>query len=157
MEDEAREACFEREIEPPLRPKQSHSQSQEIRDFKVDEEFQNFCKLHTFRLSCAVSIFIILAYILGRLNFSWTVIIILCTIAIWQWHEKLLTIQGFAYREAEIHQHRKKAFESAETAEWLNFFVNRWQVIFRIYRSLMGFKEFHIFCHAELSFVKFCT
>ena len=111
-------------VEPPP-PPQSRSQ-QRVSDFKVDEEFHKFCKLHTFRLSCAVSVFIILAYILGRLDFSWTVIIMLCTLAIWQWHEKLLLIQGFAYREAEIHQHRKKAFENAETAEWLNFFVNRW-------------------------------
>ena len=102
------------------------SLSREVHDFHVDEDFQKFCRLHTFRLSCAVSVFIILAYILGRLDFSWAVIIILCTLAIWQWNEKLVLIQDFAYREAEIHQHRKKAFENAETAEWFNFFVNRW-------------------------------
>lgn len=105
---------------------QGHARPPAVRDFKADEEFHKFCQLHTFRLSCAVSAFIIIAYILGRFDFSWTVLIILCTIASWQWHEKSLLIQGFAYREAEIHQHRKKAFEDAETAEWLNFFLNRW-------------------------------
>ena len=109
-------------------PPQSRTvgRSKQVNDFHVDEDFHKFCRLHTFRLSCAVSVFIILAYILGRLEFSWTVIIMLCTLAIWQWHEKLVLIQDFAYREAESHQHRKKAFENAETAEWLNFFVNRW-------------------------------
>lgn len=106
-------------------PPRSH-QSKEVRDFHVDEDFQKFCRLHTFRLSCAVSVLIILAYLLGRLEFSWIVIVILCTLAIWQWNEKLVLIQDFAYREAESHQHRKKAFENAETAEWFNFFLNRW-------------------------------
>ena len=103
-----------------------HCHPTETDDFKVDEEFHKFCKLHTFRLACAITVFIIVAFALGKLGFSWSVLVILCSLAIWQWHEKLELIQSFAYREAEIQEHRKKAFDNAETVEWLNFFLNRW-------------------------------
>ena len=112
-------------MEPPSRSQES-GRPKEAREFHVDEDFHKFCRRHTFRLSCAVSIFIVLAYVLGRLGFSWTVLIMLCALSIWQWNEKLVLIQDFAYKEAEVHQHRKKAFDNAETAEWFNFFVNRW-------------------------------
>lgn len=108
------------------RSKSKHSHATGNQDVKIDDEFHKFCKIHTFRLACAVSVFIVIAYILGRFDVSWPVLVILCIFAIWQWHEKLLTIQSFAYREAEINEHRKKAFENAETVEWLNFFLNRW-------------------------------
>jgi len=113
------------DMEPPSRS-QEIRRPKDVREFHVDEDFHKFCRRHTFRLSCAVSVFIVLAYLLGRLDFSWTVLIILCALSIWQWNEKLVLIQDFAYKEAEVHQHRKKAFENAETAEWFNFFLNRW-------------------------------
>eukprot|EP00794_Sanderia_malayensis_P017602 gene17602-19355_t len=89
-------------------------------------DYQKFCKLQTFRLSVAICVFIAIAYVFGRLGVSWVTLLVLCVLAILQWQDKFLDIQKFAYREAEIQEHRKKAFASAETVEWLNFFLNRW-------------------------------
>ncbi len=96
------------------------------KDDLCQQDYKKFCKIHAFRLSAAVSVFIVIAYLLGRLAISWPTLVILCVLAIWQWQLKFLEIENFAFREAEIHEHRKKAFENAETVEWLNFFLNRW-------------------------------
>ena len=97
-----------------------------LAECKTTEDFEKFFSAQSFKLSTAVVVFVVLAFLLGKFDASWVALLVLCFLAVWKWQQKLLTIRDFAFREAEILEHRKKAFESAETVEWLNFFLNRW-------------------------------
>ena len=73
-----------------------------------------------------VSAIITAAYVLGSMEFSfiWVFMLIALTFVVW-WGKVLhLTEEHVKYHEQLVH--RKRALRHMETAEWLNFVVNRW-------------------------------
>ena len=76
-----------------------------------------------------VSAIIAVAYVLGSMEFSfiWVFLLIALTFVVW-WGKVLhLTEEHVKYHEQLVH--RKRALRHMETAEWLNFVVNRWYVL----------------------------
>lgn len=67
-----------------------------------------------------------LSWFFGTFGFSymWCMLIILFVFTVY--YRKNCRILEAKVREAEIKVHRKKALRDEETAEWLNFIINRW-------------------------------
>ena len=78
------------------------------------------------RLSFFVCAVVVLTWFLGAYDFSfvWSVFIIPLIFTVW--YRKNCRIIDDRVREAEIKVHRRKALRDEETAEWLNFVLNRW-------------------------------
>jgi len=69
---------------------------------------------------------IVVAWVLGSWQFSfvWTFVIALITLAIWRSKVMTLTERNIQYRETILH--RRRSLRQSESAEWLNFIINRW-------------------------------
>ncbi|CAH3128724.1 unnamed protein product [Porites lobata] len=78
------------------------------------------------RLSLFVCAVVVLTWFLGAYGFSfvWSGFIIPLIFTVW--YRKNCRIIDDRVREAEIKVHRRKALRDEETAEWLNFVLNRW-------------------------------
>lgn len=78
------------------------------------------------RLIISLFIFTIIAWLFGRYDVSlvW-VFALLAWIFLW-WKNTATRVIDLAAKEAEINKRRQRALSHAETAEWLNFLVNRW-------------------------------
>ena len=78
------------------------------------------------RLSLFVCGVVAITWFLGAFGFSfvWTGFIIPLIFTVW--YRKNCRIIDDRVREAEIQVHRRKALRDEETAEWLNFVLNRW-------------------------------
>lgn len=78
------------------------------------------------RLSLFVCAVVTITWFLGAFGFSfvWTGFIIPLIFTVW--YRKNCRIIDDRVREAEIQVHRRKALRDEETAEWLNFVLNRW-------------------------------
>lgn len=78
------------------------------------------------RLSLFVCAVVVLTWFLGAYGFSlvWAGFIIPLIFTVW--YRKNCRILDARVREAEIKVHRRKALRDEETAEWLNFVLNRW-------------------------------
>jgi len=78
------------------------------------------------RLSLFVCAVVAITWFLGAFGFSfvWTGFIIPLVFTVW--YRKNCRIIDDRVREAEIQVHRRKALRDEETAEWLNFVLNRW-------------------------------
>ena len=78
------------------------------------------------KLSAFVVGVISLSWAIGALGFSFTWCVLIIPIVFTVYYRKNCRILEHKVREAEIKVHRKKALRDEETAEWLNFFINRW-------------------------------
>ena len=78
------------------------------------------------RLIISLLIFTIIAWLFGWYDVSlvW-VFALLAWIFLW-WKNTVTRVIDLAAKEAEIDKRRQRALCSAETAEWLNFLINRW-------------------------------
>ena len=78
------------------------------------------------RLSLLVCAVVVLTWFLGAFGFSivWAGFIIPLIFTVW--YRKNCRIIDDRVLEAEIKVHRRKALRDEETAEWLNFVLNRW-------------------------------
>ena len=94
---------------------------------------------------------IVAAWILGSWQFSfvWTFVIALFTLVIWRSKVLTLTERNLQYRETILH--RRRSLRQSESAEWLNFLLNRWSV-FRFFSACIFCVSFVIYC--SLSAVK---
>ncbi|KAK2158561.1 hypothetical protein LSH36_167g03038 [Paralvinella palmiformis] len=75
-----------------------------------------------------ISFVVILAWIIGYFQFSflWVFLLILLTLLVW-WNKVISLIEAYV-RDKEVEVHRKRALRKSETAEWMNFLVNRWWI-----------------------------
>ncbi len=73
-----------------------------------------------------VSAIIAAAYVLGSMEFSFMWVLLLIALVFMVWWGKVLhlTEEHIKYHEQLVH--RRRALRHMETAEWLNFVVNRW-------------------------------
>ena len=78
------------------------------------------------RLIISLLIFTILAWVLGRIEASivW-IFALLVWIFLW-WNNNATRIIELAVEEAENDTRKQRALKNAETAEWVNFLLNRW-------------------------------
>ena len=78
------------------------------------------------RLSIFVCSTVAITWFLGAYGFSfvWAGFIIPFIFTVW--YRKNCRIIDDRVREAEIKVHRRRALRDEETAEWLNFVLNRW-------------------------------
>lgn len=67
-----------------------------------------------------------LSWLLGWLGFSFLWIFALVFLTFVVWYTKVMTIVELYIKEREISLHRKRALRQNESAEWLNFILNRW-------------------------------
>lgn len=78
------------------------------------------------RLVKALLITTIVAWALGKYD-SGTVWIIALLVWVYLWWKNSTSrIIDLAAKEAEIETRRRQAMSNAETAEWVNFLINRW-------------------------------
>ncbi|XP_078674088.1 uncharacterized protein LOC144912546 isoform X3 [Branchiostoma floridae x Branchiostoma belcheri] len=68
------------------------------------------------------------AWLLGSMGVSVAWLVGLCLLLLLVWRGKVQQIVEEAVREEELRVHRKRALRQSETAEWLNFILNRWWV-----------------------------
>ncbi|KAK2560441.1 Uncharacterized protein P5673_016790 [Acropora cervicornis] len=80
------------------------------------------------RLIISLVLFTVLAWVLGRCEagFLW-IFLLLVWMLLW-WNNNAARIIELAAEEVENDLRRKKAQTNSETAEWLNFLLNRWMV-----------------------------
>jgi Ca2+-dependent lipid-binding protein len=73
-----------------------------------------------------VCLIIIVAWLLGcwQVSFLWIFLLVLLTFVVWWGKVLYLTEEHIKSREIQIH--RKRALRQCETAEWVNFVLNRW-------------------------------
>jgi Ca2+-dependent lipid-binding protein len=92
----------------------------------MEEDMKAFRGKHYFRLVVSTAGFVVLAWIFGRIGFSviWLAPVPLFIFSWWD-PTSSLTFEA-APRVADIQARRERAFKNAETAEWLNFILNRW-------------------------------
>lgn len=110
----------------PLAEKTDEEKEQESVNMQGD--MKTFRAKHYFRLVVATAGFVVTAWLLGRLGCGlFWMVPFLVFIFSW-WNRTSSEILETTVRLAEIESHRMKAFKNAETAEWLNFIVNRWCV-----------------------------
>ena len=110
----------------PLAEKTDEEKEQESVNMQGD--MKTFRAKHYFRLVVATAGFVVTAWLLGRLGCGlFWMVPFLVFIFSW-WNRTSSEILETTVRLAEMESHRMKAFKNAETAEWLNFIVNRWCV-----------------------------
>ena len=85
------------------------------------------------RLTITMCVLVVLSYVVGYFQLTFLVPVLLCLYAIWIWKLKTKEIHDWFYTEHEMREHRRRALEHAETAEWINFLLNRWYVFFCVY------------------------
>lgn len=78
------------------------------------------------KLIISVLIFTIIAWLVGKTDVSIFWIITLLVWVFFWWKNTATQIIDLAAKEAEIDKRREKALSNGETAEWLNFLINRW-------------------------------
>ena len=115
--------------EAGISSKGTNSNPQEDKESKsvnMEEDMKAFRGKYYFRLLVSTTIFIILAWVFGRfgLGLMWLVPFLILVFS-W-WNRTSSEIIETSARLADIQAHRERAFKNAETAEWLNFIVNRW-------------------------------
>ena len=78
------------------------------------------------RLIISLLIFTVIAWVIGKYDVGvvW-IFSLLVWIYLW-WKNNATRIIDLAAKEAEIDKRRQQALTNAETAEWLNFLINRW-------------------------------
>ena len=89
------------------------------------------------RLTVIMCLLVVLSYVVGYFQLTFLVPILLCLYAVWIWKLKTKEIHDWFYNEHEMREHRRRALEHAETAEWVNFLLNRWYVVFSFRRMLI--------------------
>lgn len=78
------------------------------------------------RLIISMLIFTIIAWLLGKTDVSVLWIFFLLAWIFFWWKNTATKVIDLAAKQAEIDKRREKALSNAETAEWLNFVINRW-------------------------------
>lgn len=78
------------------------------------------------RLIISMLIFTIIAWLLGKADVSVLWIFFLLAWIFFWWKNTATKVIDLAAKQAEIDKRREKALSNAETAEWLNFVINRW-------------------------------
>lgn len=78
------------------------------------------------RLSLFVCAVVAITWFLGAYGFSFVWAGFIIPLIFTVWYRKNCRIIDDRVREAEIKVHRRKALRDEETAEWLNFVLNRW-------------------------------
>ena len=73
-----------------------------------------------------VALSIILAWLLGAwgASFAWPFGLVVAVFVVWR--GKVLALTAAFLRDKELEVHRRRALRQSETAEWLNFVINRW-------------------------------
>lgn len=69
---------------------------------------------------------IVVAWLLGIYGYSFFWIFGLLGAAFWVWYRKATMLLEHALREKEVVLMRRRNLRQSETAEWLNFILNRW-------------------------------
>ena len=104
----------------------STTQKETKESLSVNEDMRAFRGKRYFRLVVSTAGFVVLAWIFGRFGCSvvWLIpfLVLVCS---W-WNRTSSEILETTSRLAALQAHRERAFKNAETAEWLNFIVNRW-------------------------------
>ncbi len=100
-------------------------------DFDAEEEELNkSAQVSRENQQLAVYLFVcvitILAWILGTLDFSFVWIFLLIVVTFMIWWGKLMKLVEDHIKWKELVVHRRRALRQSETAEWLNFVLNRW-------------------------------
>ena len=78
------------------------------------------------RLILSMLIFTVIAWLLGKTDVSILWIFFLLAWIFFWWKNTATKVIDLAAKQAEIDKRREKALSNAETAEWLNFIINRW-------------------------------
>ena len=73
-----------------------------------------------------VSVVIVSSWLLGSFGFSFIWIFPLLFATFWLWYKKVTNILETALREKETLLLRRRNLRQSESAEWLNFLLNRW-------------------------------
>ena len=71
---------------------------------------------------------LVISWVLGtyQLSFFWVFVVVFVTFVVWK--SKVLSLTEHFLRLSEVIVHRRRALSQHETAEWLNYLINRWYV-----------------------------
>ena len=100
--------------------------AKEPKTVNMEEDMKAFRGKHYFRLVVSTAGFVVFAWIFGRFGFGIMWLVPFLVILFSWWNRTSSEVLETATRLADIQAHRERAFKNTETAEWLNFIVNRW-------------------------------
>ena len=95
----------------------SDAEEQRRRQYRADQHQ---------RLLLFMLIFTAIAWLIGKTDVSILWIFFLLAWIFFWWKNTATKVIDLAAKQAEIDKRREKALSNAETAEWLNFMINRW-------------------------------
>lgn len=109
-----------------LPPTPNSKDTKEFQSVNMEKSMKAFRGKHYFRLVVSTAGFVVLAWLFGSLGFSVVWLTIPLALIFSWWNRTSSEVIETATRLADIQAHRERAFKNPETAEWLNFIVNRW-------------------------------
>ncbi|CAB4019743.1 tricalbin-1-like isoform X1 [Paramuricea clavata] len=109
-------------------PSPSPKDAKESPSVNMAEDMKAFRGKHYFRLVVSTAGFVVLAWIFGRIGFGIVWLAPFLVLVFSWWNRTSSEILETTARLADVQARRERAFQNAETAEWLNFIVNRWCV-----------------------------
>ena len=71
---------------------------------------------------------LVASWLLGLYQFSFFWVFVVAFVIFYFWKSKVLSLTEQFLRQCELFIHRKRALSQHETAEWLNYVINRWYV-----------------------------
>jgi Ca2+-dependent lipid-binding protein len=107
-------------------PSPSPKDTKESPSVNMAEDMKAFRGKHYFRLVVSTAGFVVLAWIFGRIGFGIVWLTPFLVLVFSWWNRTSSEILETTARLADVQARRERAFQNAETAEWLNFIVNRW-------------------------------
>lgn len=98
-----------------------------------------------------VVVALVASWLLGVYQFSffWVFIVIFLTFVVWK--SKALSVMERFLRQCELHLHRRRVLSQHETAEWLNFVINRWYMLHMILKQTSLVNAHHSSSEVTLS------
>ena len=100
--------------------------AKESKSVNMEEDMKAFRGKHYLRLVVSTAGFVVFAWIFGRLGFGVVWLAPFLVLVFSWWNRTSSEVLETATRLADIQAQRERAFKNTETAEWLNFIVNRW-------------------------------
>nr|XP_006815506.1 PREDICTED: uncharacterized protein LOC102802144 [Saccoglossus kowalevskii] len=92
-------------------------------EYGVDRSF-----LHQLAIYIFNCVLLSLAWLLGVAGYSYAFIVLMLLLLMVVWRTKLVEILQEIIQVETLRVHRRRALRQSETAEWLNFIINRWWV-----------------------------
>ena len=107
-------------------PAASPSGKTSAKERAQEKSARGFRENQQLRIYVFVSAIIMIAWVFGALQLSFTYVFGLVALVFVVWRGKVMSLVEDHILQQETLLHRRRALTHHETTEWLNFIINRW-------------------------------